>query len=86
MPRSPAYKPDPPGPNPREESEDWDPTPVEEAPEGQHLEPSRTVFSNIFNDSRDSTRARDSNTLSARPKTPLGRGIPVQRAPLFSGV
>ena len=42
--RSPAYEPDSPGPNPVEESEDWDPTPVEEAPEGQHAEPSRTVF------------------------------------------
>ena len=80
VPRSPAYEPDSPGPNPVEESEDWDPTPVEEAPEGQHAEPSRTVFSNIFTDSRDNTGARDSN---ARPRTPLGRGIPIQRVSPF---
>ena len=44
VPGSPAYKPDSPGPNPVEESEDWDPTPVEKASEGQHAEPSRTNF------------------------------------------
>ena len=54
---SPGNEPDCPGPNPVEESEDWDPTPgnpVEEAPECPQAEPSRTVFSNIFTDSRDS--------------------------------
>ena len=44
VPRSPAYEPDSPGPNPVEESEDWDPTPAEEAPEDQYEEPSRTAF------------------------------------------
>ena len=82
VPRSPTHKPDFPGPNPVEESEDWDPTPVEEEPEGQHAEPSRTVFfSNIFTDSRDNAGARDSN---ARPITPLGRGIPIQGVFPFS--
>ena len=86
VPCSPLYEPDSPGPNPVEESEDWDPmpdNPVEEAPEGSHSEPSRTVFSNIFTDSQDNNRERDSNTLSARPRTPLGRGIPVQRVSPF---
>ena len=78
VPRSPAYEPDSPGPV--EESEDWDPTPVEEAPEGQHAEPSRAVCSNIFTDSRDNAGARDSN---ARPRTPLGRRFPIQRVPPF---
>ena len=44
VPRSPAYEPDSPGPDPVEQSEDWDPTTVEEAPEYQHAEPSRTLF------------------------------------------
>ena len=54
VPHSPVYEPDSPGPNPVEESEDWDPMSdnlVEVAPEGPHSEPSRTVFSNIFTDS-----------------------------------
>ena len=63
-----------------EESKDWNPTPFEEASEGLHAEPSRTVFSNICTDSRDNTRARDSN---AWPRTPPGRGIPVQRVSPF---
>ena len=80
------YEPDSPGPNPVEESEDWDQmpdNPVETAPEGPHSEPSRTVFCNIFTDSCNSNRERDSNTLSARPRTPLGREIPVQRVSPF---
>ena len=85
VPHSPVYEPDSPGPNPVEKSEDWDPrpdNPVEEMPEGPQSEPSRTVFSNVFTDSQDSNRERDSNTLSARPRT-LGRGIPVQRVSPF---
>ena len=58
---SPVYEPDSPGPNPVEESEDWDPmpdNPVEEALECPHSEPYRTVFSNIFTASKDSNRER----------------------------
>ena len=61
-----------------QESEDRDPTPGEEAPENQQSGPSRTVFSNIFSDSRD--RARES---SERPRSPLGRGMLMQRISPF---
>ena len=79
IPRSPAYEPDSPGPV--QESEDRDPTPGEKAPENQQSGPSRTVFSNIFSDYRH--RAREA---SERLRSPLGRGILMQRVSLFSGV
>ena len=85
VPHSPVYEPDSPGPNPVEESENWDPTPdnpAVEAPECPQPEPSRTAFFNIFTDSRNSNRESVSNTLSARSRT-LGRRIPVQRVSLF---
>ena len=76
IPRSPSYEPDSPGPV--QESEDRDLTPGEEAPENQKRGPSRTVFSNIFSDSRDRVRE-----ASERPRSPLGRGILMQRVSSF---
>ena len=77
IPRSPAYEPNSPGPNPVQEPKYWDPTPGEEAPLDQQAGPSRTcVFSNIFSDSRD-------KDASARPRSPLGRGSLLQRVSPF---
>ena len=81
IPRSPAYEPNSPGPNPVQETEDWEPTPGEGAPEDQQSGPSRSVFSNIFFDSRN--RARDANEASERPRSPLGRGSLMQRVSSF---
>ena len=68
VPRSPEYEPDSSGPNPVQETEDWNPTPGEGAPDDQESGPSRTVFSNIFSDSGN--RARDANATSERPRSP----------------
>ena len=85
IPRSPAYEPDSSGPNPVQETEDWDPIPGEGAPEDQQSGPSRTVFSNILSDSRN--RARDANDTSEMPRCPLGRGTLMQRAsPFLRGI
>ena len=82
IPRFPVYEPDSPGPNPLQESEDWDPTPGEEAPEDQQSGPSRTVFSNIFSDSRDRVRE-----VSERTRSPLGKRILKQRvSPFLRGI
>ena len=83
IPRSPAYEPDSPGPNPVQETEDGNPTPGEGAPEDQQSGPSRTVFSSILSDSRNT--ARDANDTSERPRSPLGRGTLMQMVPLFKG-
>ena len=48
VPRSPAYEPDSPGPNPIQETENWNPTPGEGAPEDQQSGPSRTVFQTYY--------------------------------------
>ena len=85
IPRSPAYEPDSAGPNPVQETEDLDPTLGEGEPEDQQSCPYRTVFSNIFSDSRN--RARDANEASERPRSPLGRGSLMQRvSPFLRGI
>ena len=83
IPRSPAYEPDSSGPNPVQEAED--PTPGEEAPEDQESGSSRTVISNIFSDSRDSRDNTGVRDASARPRSPLGRGLLMQRVSSSQG-
>ena len=85
IPRSPAYEPDSPGPNPVQETEDWNPTPGEGAPKDKQTGPSRTVFSNTFSDSRN--RARHANEASERPRSPPRRGSLMQRvSPFLRGI
>ena len=72
VPRSPEYEPDSPGPV--QETEDWNPTHGEGAPNDHESGPSRTVFSTI---------SRDANETNERPRSPLGRETLLQRVPLF---
>ena len=72
VPRSPEYEPDSPGPV--QETEDWNPTSGEGAPDDHESGLSRTVFSTISRDANDQ-----------RPRYPLGRGTFMQMVPLFKG-
>ena len=76
VPRSPEYEPDSPGLV--QETEDWNPTPGEGAPNDHESGPSRTVFSTI---------SRGANETNERPRSPLGRGTLLQRvSPFLRGI